>query len=193
MRNDDVFLQLYLIRHGESMGNVETDEPFDVMNPPLTLHGEKQAQALAKRMSGVRLDAIYSSPLERAVCTALPCVQKCGCALVFDEMLCEKDVCVDFKGFLSCSESDSDCADRADSFLQKLIAKHNGGAVAVVSHGEFIQFLIRAALNVNDIKFCVYNTSVTKINLRKDKPHKLAFQNDISHLLSFDGDKTEWM
>ena len=72
MRNDDVFLQLYLIRHAESMGNIETDKIFDAVNPPLTYHGEIQAQALAERMSSVKLDAVYSSPLERAISTAMP-------------------------------------------------------------------------------------------------------------------------
>lgn len=193
MRNDDVYLQLYLIRHAESMGNIETDESFDPVNPPLTCHGERQAQALAERMSAVKLDAVYSSPLERAICTAMPTVNGCKCKILFEPLLCEKNICITEKGFGVYNESDSDCAARAERFLDMLFEKHKSGAVAIVSHGEFTQFLIRAALNMTDIKFCVYNTSVTKINLRKDKPHKLAFLNDISHLLSLDGDKTDWM
>ncbi len=196
MRNDDVCLQLYLIRHAESMGNVETEESFDAVNPPLTFHGHRQAQALSERMSAVRLDAVYSSPLERAINTALPFATECGCDVKFDAMLCEKDICVSFKGFSSFAESDSECAERARSFIEKLLNENRNGAVAVVSHGEFIQFLIREAMGISrgsDIKFCVYNTSVTKINFRIDKPNKLAFQNDISHLLELDGDKTEWM
>ena len=193
MRNDDVFLQLYLIRHAESMGNVETDESFDVVNPPLTLHGRMQAQALSERMSVVKLDAVYTSPLERAITTALPMVNACNAKIIFKPELCEKDVCITDKGFGVFKESDSDCAARAERFLNILFKKHQSGAVAIVSHGEFIQFLIRAALKIDNLKFCVYNTSVTKINFRKDKENKLAFQNDISHLISLDGDKTEWM
>lgn len=193
MRNDDVFLQLYLIRHAESMGNIETDKIFDAVNPPLTYHGEIQAQALAERMSSVKLDAVYSSPLERAISTAMPTVNACNTKVFFEPLLCEKDVCVTEKGFRIYNESDSECEARANRFLNMLFERHSNCAVAAVSHGEFTQFLIRAALNINDIKFCVYNTSVTKINFRKCKPHKLSFQNDISHLISVDGDKTEWM
>ena len=193
MRNDDVFLQLYLIRHAESMGNIETDESFDAVNPPLTLHGRLQAQALSERMSAVKLDVVYSSPLERAISTALPIVESCKTKIVFEPSLCEKDVCITDKGFGIYNESDFDCAARAERFLNMLFEKHQTGSVAIVSHGEFVQFLIRAALKIKNIKFCVYNTSVTKINFRKDKENKLAFQNDISHLLSLDGDKTEWM
>ncbi len=196
MRNDDVFLQLYLIRHAESMGNTETEEEYDVMNPPLTEHGQKQAALLAERMSAVKLDAVYTSPLERAICTALPIVQMTESNLRFDELLREKDVCIDFKGFVLKKETDQECQLRAREFLNKLLTNHENEAVAVVSHGEFIQFLIREAIGISeisDIKFCVYNASVTKINFRKEKPDKLAFQNDISHLYSVDGDKTEWM
>lgn len=193
MRNDDVFFSLYLIRHGESMGNIETDEAFDKTNPPLTLHGEKQVQALAERMSAVKLDAVYTSPLERALCTGLPVARECKTEIIIDPLLCEKDICITEKGFTLYNESDCECAVRAEEFLAQLVANHKGGAVAVVSHGEFIQFLIRAVNGITDLKFCVYNTSLTKINFRKNKPHKIAFMNDISHLLMLDGDKTEWM
>ena len=94
MRNDDVFFSLYLIRHGESMGNVETDEDFDKTNPPLTHHGNLQAQAVAERMAGVRLDAVCSSPLERALCTALPIAEKNKTQFIIDLSLCEKDICI---------------------------------------------------------------------------------------------------
>ena len=57
MRNDDVYLQLYLIRHAESMGNIETNESFDRINPPLTSHGEAQAKAAGERFAAVPLDA----------------------------------------------------------------------------------------------------------------------------------------
>ena len=66
MRNDEMYLQLYLIRHGESMGNIETDEPFDKTNPPLTDHGKMQAKAVGERLSQLNSFTLYSSPLERA-------------------------------------------------------------------------------------------------------------------------------
>ena len=65
MRNDDVYLQLYLIRHAESMGNIETNEEFDKINPPLTAHGKKQAEALGKRFEEQKPDVVNASPLAR--------------------------------------------------------------------------------------------------------------------------------
>lgn len=195
MRNDDVYLQIYLIRHAESMGNVESEESFDVMNPPLTIHGRTQAEALAKRMSDIKLDAVYSSPLERAISTALPISSSCNAEIRFEPLLREKDVCLSFKGFSLKAESDSECAARAKEFFGMLKGKHKSGRIAVVSHGEFLQFLLREIMGISefDIKFCFYNASLSKINLRENKPDKVAFQNDISHLLSVDGDKTDWM
>ena len=195
MRNDDVYLQIYLIRHAESMGNIETDESFDVMNPPLSPHGRLQAEAVAGRMSAVKLDAVYSSPLERAITTALPISSACNSSIHFEPLLREKDVCLSFKGFSLKPESESECAARAEEFLNLIKENHKCGKIAVVSHGEFLQFLFRAMMGISeyDIKFCVYNASLTKINLRNNKPDKLAFQNDISHLSLLDGDKTDWM
>ncbi len=195
MRNDDVFLQVYLIRHAESMGNIETDEYFDVMNPPLTPHGFMQVSKLAERFAEVKLDKVYASPLERAVSTALPLAEKTSAEMVFDTHLLEKDVCITVKGFSYFSETEESCKQRSKKFIDHIMNNHNSGAIAVIAHGEILQYLIRESLCIADcdVRFCVYNTSVTKINFRKDKVNKAAFINDISHLLSLDGGKTEWM
>lgn len=190
MRNGDVYLQLYLIRHAESMGNIETDEEFDRINPPLTDHGKNQAQALGRRFEEKKPDVLYSSPLLRARQTA----ESLNTDITVLNELAEKDISVDTNGFSLVPESDESCAVRAEKIIKMLKEKHKGESIAVVSHGEFIQFLIRAALGIEGVKFCVYNTSVTKINFRYlPKENKLALQNDISHLENIDGDRLFWM
>ncbi len=190
MRNDDVYLQLYLIRHAESMGNIETEEEFDAVNPPLTANGKRQAEALGRRFEENKPDVLYSSPLMRARQTA----EELKTEITVLNELAEKDVFIEKDGFSVAHESDEDCAKRAERIIEMLKEKHSGKSVAVVSHGEFIQFLIRAAFGLEGIKFCVYNTSVTKINFRyPPKENKLALQNDISHLSENDGDRLFWM
>ena len=60
---------LYLIRHGQTEGNVKhlligsTDMPLDDL-------GMRQAAQIGNRMSTIRLDAVVSSPLRRASTTA---------------------------------------------------------------------------------------------------------------------------
>ena len=67
-------LEMYLIRHGESRGNVGlTGEtaPFDLReDPPLTVKGQLQADLLGQALAGVAFDAVYASAMRRAVMTA---------------------------------------------------------------------------------------------------------------------------
>jgi len=61
--------RLLLIRHGLSRWNVEgrLQGQLDV---PLSPEGERQAEAVATRLSGLALAAVYASPLRRALATA---------------------------------------------------------------------------------------------------------------------------
>lgn len=186
MRNDDVYLQLYIIRHAESMGNIETDEPFDKTNPPLTLLGKKQAKAVGERFAGFSPDALIASPLIRAYETAEQISFSCKTEIEIDDSLVE---CGTYG-----EEPEEACIERAKAVIEKIKEKYSDNkSVILVSHACFIEKLIYAALGCDTMKFCVYNTSVTKINFRKNKKNKFAFHNDISHLSNLDGDKTFWM
>lgn len=71
-----VLLELYMVRHGQSKMNAakEADpstSELDRVDPVLTDLGERQAELLGKRLSAVSFDAIISSPLRRAVQTAV--------------------------------------------------------------------------------------------------------------------------
>lgn len=192
MRNDEMYLQLYIIRHAESMGNVETDESFDKTNPPLTLHGKKQAEALGRRFADLKEYTLYASPLERAVKTA----SNISVNMIIDNDLLERGVRKNENGFEDFDESDDECIARAERVINRIKSKHiNHESVIIVAHGMFAQFLIRAALDIpfGIMRFSVYNASVTKINFCKTELPKLALQNDISHLIDTDGEKLFWM
>lgn len=62
-------LRLCLVRHGETAWNAE-HRLQGWTDIPLNDHGERQARALATELRGVPFDAIVSSPLMRAWCTA---------------------------------------------------------------------------------------------------------------------------
>lgn len=59
-----------LVRHGQSTFNVEGRLPGQLPGVPLTDEGRRQAHRAAVALSGLRLDTVVSSPLERAVETA---------------------------------------------------------------------------------------------------------------------------
>lgn len=192
MRNDEMYLQLYLIRHGESRGNVETEGDFDKVNPPLTKHGENQAAALGKRFAGLSEYTLYASPLDRARETAAAISEN----MIVDSDLLEKGVRITDGRFEDFDESDAECYERAKRVVEKIKAKHqNHENVIVVAHGMFLNQLIKAALGIpyNLMRLSVYNASVTKINFCFDEPTKLALQNDVSHLFETDGEKLFWM
>ncbi len=192
MRNDEMYLQLYLIRHGESMGNIETDEEFDTVNPPLTPHGRKQAEALGRRFEQLESYTIYASPLDRARETAAQIFEN----MIIDADLLEKGVRQTYRGFEDFNESDAECYERAKGVVEKIKAKHqNHENVIIVAHGMFLNQLIKAALDIpyDLMRLSVYNASVTKINFCFDEPTKLALQNDVSHLKETDGEKLFWM
>jgi probable phosphoglycerate mutase len=56
---------------------------------PLNSTGETQAAALARRFEGLRLDAVVSSPLARALATAQRIAAAAGCGLHTDRRLAE--------------------------------------------------------------------------------------------------------
>ncbi|MDR2558133.1 MAG: histidine phosphatase family protein [Oscillospiraceae bacterium] len=62
-------MELYIARHGETLSNVEMRLTGGKSNSPLTESGIEQAKQLGKLLEDVAFDAVYSSPLKRAVDT----------------------------------------------------------------------------------------------------------------------------
>lgn len=52
--------KIYLIRHGESEGNIGPIRQSP--ESPLSKEGEKQAQIIAERISNLKFDLLISSP-----------------------------------------------------------------------------------------------------------------------------------
>lgn len=73
-------LELYLIRHAESAGNVPRDcdniSLKDLHDPVLTEKGEFQAKRLGEYLKNIGFDKIYSSALRRTVRTATEIIKK---------------------------------------------------------------------------------------------------------------------
>ncbi len=85
MSDGIIKLQVYLVRHGESMGNIGHNGREDVSfvdreDPVLSPDGERQAWLLGQRFKDCALDCVFSSGLRRAVSTAYEVIkdQPCG-------------------------------------------------------------------------------------------------------------------
>lgn len=65
-------LRLLLVRHGQTESNIHHRLDSRPPGPPLTELGQQQAAALAQRLAGQPVGAVYSSVAVRAIQTAAP-------------------------------------------------------------------------------------------------------------------------
>jgi broad specificity phosphatase PhoE len=157
-------MELYLVRHGE----VVPPAPgafYGGAEVPLSATGREQAEAAAALLGGVRLDAIYSSPLSRARFGAERVAERQGLEVRERVELREIDrgrwtghtkeqIEARWPGQLAAHDADlegwrgnggetfGDLRDRVVPAVEEVIGAHPGGAVAVVCH----LFPIRAVL-----------------------------------------------
>ena len=80
-----------LLRHGDT--ELSPEHRFSGLRDlPLSVNGTRQAKAAASRLAtGTPIDAVVSSPLQRAVATAAIAAAELGLTAVIDEDLRETD------------------------------------------------------------------------------------------------------
>lgn len=195
---------LYLIRHAEAEGNVfrRLQGQYDSF---ITPNGMKQIAALAKRFDGVAVDAVYASDLTRTRTTAQAiCVPK-GLELHpeprFREMHCGVWENLPF-GYLDHVDPERNYAfshrpkewsvEECETFpvytgrflqaLEEVARRHEGGSVAVFSHGMVMRGAMQRLFfpDKEDLGHSE-NTAVTKL-LWDGEGFRLEYLNDGSHL-----------
>jgi len=197
--------KLILARHGETVWNVEkiyrgrTDVNLDEV-------GIKQAELLGKYLSNWELEAIYSSPLRRALDTAdiIAHYQKIGVHIVdglidFDygewQSLPEQEVKRLYPALLNewhynphkvvmpGGESLEDVSKRAIEVVNDVLSKYQG-SVVLVSHRVVNKVLICSLLGLDNSHFWNINQDVGGITIFNyvDGRFVLTRHNDTSHL-----------
>ncbi len=170
-------MDLYIIRHGESQGNVG----LDVEDPHLTELGQKQSELLALRLRNIKFDVVLSSPLTRAVQTATPLAE-----------LQQKEITVIHNlhevGAYG-EESLQDVQKRAEKAVSQIRAEYGDKEnVIAFAHGTFNNHFIKAACGITsgeDFNFCQENTGVTIVRFIIDNGQprtKLELANCGKHL-----------
>ena len=144
--------ELLLVRHGETDWNAEGKLQGHT-DRPLNDYGRRQAQALADRLAGKSIDAVYASDLSRARETAEILGAKLGLPVVVDPDLREKNwgnwegltsderLHVEFEG-----ETSEAHRDRTLSAVQRIVERHPEGRIVVVTHGGSLR-RIQAAVS----------------------------------------------
>ena len=198
---------IYLIRHAEAEGNLFRRAQGH-WNGKVTDRGRRQIDALAERFRGVKIDAVYSSDLDRTVATAGALLRGRELELVTTPRLREINMGV-WEGepwgnityrwpeqmylfnneperwFVPGCESFGEVQERMTKVILELAAKHEGGTIAAVSHGMAIKIFLMGAMGVHsgegEPMLHGDNTAVSLLEV-EDGRISVKYYNDNSHL-----------
>jgi len=201
-------MELYLVRHGQSEGNIGLPSP----DPPLTELGVKQARWTAMRFREVKLSRIYASPFLRAIQTAQIIADELEMPFYLWPLLAEHEPANITRGMgrseiLSkfpraivddriaedgwrkegcLGESEEEAYERAGRIERRLRDEFEEKEISVllISHGTFGSILISRFLGAPPCgytRFSQHNCCVSLIELKPDRA-KLRYLNRISHL-----------
>jgi len=207
--------EIWLIRHGESIGNRE--KIYQGQNDlPLSSEGHHQSELLATRLAGLHrlhpFSAIYSSDLQRAWQTALPCAQTINLPVQPNSALREIDVgawsgltfveiqrrfpeewaasypVMDPECVRGGGESYRQAQQRAVAALCQIVDTHPGERVLVFFHGGVLQAVLTHVLQLplpNKRFLHTANTSISRLRLTTSNGGLTGLVlgiNDIAHL-----------
>lgn len=198
------------VRHGRSEDWQEGAEMARTADghgdPPLSDEGHVQAAALARRLEGVRIDAVYVSPLRRTHQTAAPLLRRLG--IEATEVAGLREVYLgEWEGgeyrrhlaeghpllaqvfaqrrwdVIPGAEPQAEFRDRVRGAVRTIAADNPGRRVVVIAHGGVIDMVLALALGLDDraLVFGVDQSSVSRVVAIGDHL-RVRFVNDTSHL-----------
>lgn len=201
---------LLLIRHGETEWNAARRIQGH-SNSALSPLGRRQAEAIAERLAKTRIDALYSSDLERALTTAAPLAARLGLTVRPLAALREKGY-GDWEGLTEAEviaaspdgwhryhvqreldypipggETWGQVQTRIVGALRQILAAHPGPdeTVVIVGHGASLRPAILDALDAplaTLLRLRLDNASLTRLEYQPERGGRVVFLNDTSHL-----------
>lgn len=199
-------MELYLLRHGQSQGNVLNIAGLD---PPMTETGHRQIRRASERLATLGISHLYCSPLYRALQTAAILREQLSLDPVVDPVFCEiwgddwkgrtrNELSADFpwanlpdslenRWWPKVAETADEIAERAKRAIDAILQAHANGEdrVCLVGHVMFGSPLLRAILGIParlDISFDFFNASITQILVDPDGCRIVHAIDDVSHL-----------
>jgi probable phosphoglycerate mutase len=197
----------YLVRHGETEWNA-AHRLCGRSDVPLSEAGCYQAQRLAERFKSIPFEALYSSPLRRAIQTAHPISRVIGLEPILDDRLVElnygawegvtlgeipKNDPETFRAWdldpgqmaPPAGESGFEAQQRVVTFLDFLAAKHPRGHIVVVFHKTVCRLAICHILGIPTAEYrrlLVMGNAALNIIQSQGEGWQLVTYNDTSHL-----------
>ena len=194
--------RLYLIRHGEVEARYHQIFGGSQIDMGLSPLGERHAEELAEWMGDARLDAVYTSPMRRALLTAGPMLRRRGLEPRVREELREVDF-GDWTGHrwqeiqerfgvaaydwleimeragIPNGESAAAVKARVQPCLQRILEENAHRNVAVVCHGGIVRVALCLLLEIPFAHMAHFNVdygSVTVVELQPHKKHALEIE-----------------
>src|SRR5918998_1336348 len=192
-------VELILVRHGLP---VRIDDRAGPADPELSDVGRAQAVRLANWLAKDPIDAVYVSPMRRAVETAAPLADALGLDPVVDDELAEFDRDAHFyvpleelkeagdERYLKMLRGEYDGEVDPDTFrevvavaVERIIEAHPRNVVAVVCHGGVINAWGSHVLGLRDLLFFEpHYTSVNRFLASRRGHRSVVSLNDLGHL-----------
>jgi probable phosphoglycerate mutase len=205
-----VMTELLLVRHGQQQHGGPGGPFGDLVDPPLSTAGERQAEAVGRRLAGERIDAIYTSNLRRARDTGVRIAQHHGLDPVAVEDLREIELLRDMPPTSSIeehleprvllgvrermmverrwdvfpySEPNAEFRNRVVTAIEGIAASHEDERVVVVCHGGVINAYIAHHLGIGcDMFFWPPHTSINVVLAGHHGIRALRALGDVHHL-----------
>jgi broad specificity phosphatase PhoE len=194
-------VEIVLVRHGLPL-RVELET--GIADPELAAEGHEQAEKMAAYLGVEDIEAIYVSPLRRAIETARPLCKLLGLEAVVSEGVAEFDrnsreyVPVEelratndprweklLRGeWDGVDEDPSLFKSRVVETVDDMIAKHPGGRVVVVCHGGVINQYLAHVLGIETHIGFFYPkyTSIHRVMAARSGQRSIVSINEASHL-----------
>lgn len=165
--------EIWLVRHADCY-----DEIGELGDPPLSPAGREQARRLGRRLGRLEIDAVYSSPLLRAVETA----RAVSPDFRLEPRLVE--VATDLEeGRVEVSEAPEQVLRRMRAAVDDAVAAHPGGRVVMVGHGVAILGYLCDVLRMEfgTLRLLPYYTSVNVVRILGER-RMVGALGDVAHL-----------
>ncbi|MCU1374923.1 MAG: hypothetical protein JWO68_2209 [Actinomycetia bacterium] len=194
-------MELVLVRHGLPM-RIE-NEPGTPADPPLSEVGHDQARRVADWLAPEGFDAVFSSPMRRAIETAQPLADRLGLQVTVDDELAELDRGHHF--YVPVEELKASGDPRYQQLLDgtlygdvdlvtfakvchlavlRVIEAHQGQRVALFAHGGVINAFLTRFLGIEEVfAFPTDYTSITRVKAGEWSDRLMLYSlNETAHL-----------
>lgn len=202
--------EVLLIRHGETDWNKE-NRLQGYLDIPLNAEGQRQAQALSLCLAKIKLDAVFSSDLQRARDTAQPLAAAHGLRLDVHADLRERcygvmeglrrsevaerypqafaaldsrEPDVRYPPGVNVAETLNEFSARAIGAMRRILTNTEHRRIAIVSHGGLLDCIYRHAESMamgEKRRFDILNASINRL-IWNGVQMKLVDWGDVRHL-----------